>query len=59
MVWDCKWAKFVYTQQLWPLIDVKMLFPDSNSSSVVFDRFSSILAWTLISERDGLGLQMG
>ena len=32
-VWDCKWAKFVYDQQLWPLIDVKMSFPDSNLRS--------------------------
>ena len=28
-----KWAKFVYKQQLWPLIDVKLSFPDSNLSS--------------------------
>ena len=38
MVWDCKWAKFIHKQQeLWPLIDVKMLFPDSNLSSMDID----------------------
>ena len=30
-------------------------FPDSNLNS--FDRFSLNFAWTLISERSGLGLQ--
>ena len=37
MVWDYKWAKFVYKQQLLPLIDVKMCF--SSLSSEQMDEF--------------------
>ena len=35
MVWDCKWAKFIYKQLSYgPLIDVKMCFSSISSKQI-------------------------